>query len=299
MSESNQRVFANLGLTQTWRINDHWSVDGGLDRTQTVRSDAAPPFNANVPTAAGAEEDFTALSLGAGYKADLWSWNARLEDRVSDSQDKLGLITGIAGEVRRGLGLSAGLQVFQTETAAGADTLEGDLRFSLAYRPNDTRWIFLDRLEYKFENQKDANHNLQARRIVNNLNANYKAHQRLQLSLQYGAKYVFDTIDGASYAGYTDLTGLEARYDLTAKWDLGLHAGILHSWNAGRVDYRTGFSVGYAVVKNMWVSLGYNFSGFRDEDFSAADYTAAGPYAKFRFKFDQQSVKEMVNWFAR
>jgi opacity protein-like surface antigen len=73
---------------------------------------------------------------------------------------------------------------------------------------------------------------------------------------------------------------------------------VLHSWNAGQVDYCSGLSVGYAVVKNMWVSLGYNFSGFKDEDFSAADYTAAGPYVKFRLKFDQQSVREMVDWFS-
>ena len=64
------------------------------------------------------------------------------------------------------------------------------------------------------------------------------------------------------------------------------------------MDYRTGISVGYALVKNMWISVGYNFSGFKDQDFSAADYTAAGPYVKFRIKIDQESVKEMVSWFA-
>ena len=297
--EDGERVFANLGLTQTWRINEHWSVDGGLDRTQTVRRDAnQAPLNVNTPPAYGAEEDFTALSLGAGYKTAQWSWNARLEGRTSQSQDKLGLITGIAGEVRQGLGLSAGLQYFGTETDAGSRTLEGDLRFSLACRPKNTQWIILDRLDYKFESQKDTDTKFQSRRIVNNLNANYKPQQDLQLSLQYGAKYVFDTIDGAGYDGYTDLTGLEARYDLTSKWDLGLHAGLLHSWNAGQLDYCTGLSVGYALVRNMWVSLGYNITGFRDEDFSGAEYTAAGPYVKFRLKFDQQSVKEMVDWFA-
>jgi uncharacterized repeat protein (TIGR01451 family) len=297
--ENGQRLFANLGLTQTWRINAHWSVDAGLDRTQTVHRDAtAAPLNVNVPTAAGAEEDFTALSLGAGYKADLWSWNARLESRTSDTQDKLGLVTGIAGEVRKGLGLSAGLQLFSTQDQTGEESLDGDLRLSLASRPKNTRWIVLDRLEYKFETEKQADGKLQARRIINNLNADYKAAERLQLSLQYGAKYAFDTIDGSNYDGYTDLSGLEARYDLTAKWDLGLHASVLHSWNAGQVDYCSGLSVGYAVVKNMWVSLGYNFSGFKDEDFSAADYTAAGPYVKFRLKFDQQSVREMVDWFS-
>lgn len=298
-NENGQRLYANLGLSQTWRINDRWSVDGGLDRTQTIHHDrAAKSINPSVPTAAGAQEDFTAISLGAGYRADNWSWNVRLEGRDSESEDKLSLITGLAGEVRRGLGLSAGLQLFSAETEAGTDTLQGDLRFSLALRPKNTRWIVLDRLEYKFEDRQDLDGDLRARRIVNNLNANYKPHQKLQLGMQYAAKYVFDAIDGADYSGFTDLTGLEARYDLSSKWDLGLHGSVLHSWNAGRIDYRTGLSLGYALIKNMWVSLGYNFTGFRDEDFSRADFTAAGPFVKFRIKFDQQSVREMVNWFA-
>lgn len=88
---------------------------------------------------------------------------------------------------------------------------------------------------------------------------------------------------------------LEGRYDLTPKWDLGLHGSVLHSWNAGRLDCRSGLSLSRTLVKNLWVGLGYNFSGFRDSDFSGADFTAAGPYVKFRVKFDQQSVRELVD----
>ncbi len=296
-TESGHRLFANLGLNQTWRISDRWSIDGGLDRTQTFDRSAAAPFNTNVPTAAGAEEDFTSVSLGAAYRAQAWSWTGRLESRTADSEDKWGLITGIAGEVRPGLALSAGVSIFDTGTLAGSDTRDGDIRFSLAFRPKNTRWIVLDRLDHKFEQRRDADGAYNARRIVNNLNANYQPHHKLQVALQYGAKYVFDTFDDRSYSGYTDLTGFDLRYDITRRWDAGLHVSLLHSWDAGQVDYRTGCSVGYAVMKNMWVSLGYNFTGFKDEDFSAADYTAAGPFLKMRIKFDQQSVKEMVSWF--
>ena len=203
-----------------------------------------------------------------------------------------------AGEVRTGLGLSAGLKLLQTEAVSDCDSLDGDLRLSLAYRPGNSRWIVFDRLDYKLQNQQDSTGRPDSSRIVNNLNANFKPAARWQLALQYGAKYVFDTIDGDDFAGYTDLTGLEVRYDLTVRWDLGLQASVLHSWQAGQLDYRTGLSVGYAMFKNTWISLGYNFSGFKDQDFSAADYAAQGPYLKFRLKFDQQSVRQMVDWFS-
>jgi hypothetical protein len=65
---------------------------------------------------------------------------------------------------------------------------------------------------------------------------------------------------------------------------------MLHSWEGGQIDFGTGASVGCNVAPNAWVSLGYNFLGFEDEDFSKADFTAQGPYVTFRFKFDQESV---------
>jgi hypothetical protein len=46
----------------------------------------------------------------------------------------------------------------------------------------------------------------------------------------------------------------------------------------------------------MWVSVGYNVTGFEDSDFTGADYTAKGPYLKLRFKVDQESVKEFLGY---
>ena len=298
MHENGMRLFANLGLFQTWQINSRWSIDGGLDRSQSIRQENYAPFNTNVPTAAGAAEDFTAASAGLGYKAEAWSWTGRIEQRWADTQDKWNLLSGIAGEVRQGLGMSAGLQLFSTDSESGGDTLSGDLRLSAAFRPDHAQWIVFDRLDFIFDDRQDTETSSECRRIVNNFNANFKALQRLQLALQYGAKYVLDTIENRSYTGYTDLTGIEARFDLSAGWDVGLQASLLHSWQVSQLDYRTGFSVGYTLFKNAWLSLGYNFSGFKDEDFSAADFTAKGPFIKFRLKFDQQSVREMVDWFS-
>jgi hypothetical protein len=47
-------------------------------------------------------------------------------------------------------------------------------------------------------------------------------------------------------------------------------------------------------VTNLWISLGYNFTGFSDKDLSGSDHTAQGAFLKFRFKFDQNSVKDAL-----
>jgi opacity protein-like surface antigen len=177
----------------------------------------------------------------------------------------------------------------------------------LVYRPLHTRWIFLDRLDFLVDRQRGGgatslpgisgtSTDTDSRRIVNNLNINYKPDTKLQISFQYGAKYAMETIDSLNYSGYTDLFGIEGRYDLTKVWDVGVRGSVLHSWSARQFIYSAGPSVGVNVVKNVWISIGYNVTGFADKDFSAADYTAQGPFVRFRFKFDQNSVKEAANW---
>jgi hypothetical protein len=45
--------------------------------------------------------------------------------------------------------------------------------------------------------------------------------------------------------------------------------------------------MGYLVATNLWVSAGYNFTGYKDADLAGADYTARGPYVRLRYKFDE------------
>ncbi|MEK7851153.1 MAG: hypothetical protein AAB275_04655, partial [Deltaproteobacteria bacterium] len=295
-TENGARVFAVNGLKQTWQVTKKWSVDAGMDRSETLQHPGRSHFNVNVPASSGGS-DFTAISMGAAYKEEKWAWTGRIENRDSENEDKIGIFTGIYGEVRDGIGMAAALQAFKTDSSSGAGKTSGDLRLGLAYRPKETKWIVLDRFDYLFDEQKGSGFDYDNWRIINNMNMNYKTNKKTQLSFQYGAKYVSETIDDNDYSGYTDLTGLEGRYDLTKKWDIGLRANMLHSWDAEQYKYGYGSSTGYNFVKNIWLGVGYNLTGFRDRDFSRADFTAEGPYVKLRVKFDQENAKDAVKWF--
>ncbi|NNF41118.1 MAG: hypothetical protein HKN64_07045, partial [Woeseiaceae bacterium] len=55
-----------------------------------------------------------------------------------------------------------------------------------------------------------------------------------------------------------------------------------------------GLDVGYNLMDNMWVQFGYNIAGFHDSDFSAARYTAEGPFLQVSFKADQHTLKQIA-----
>ena len=115
-----------------------------------------------------------------------------------------------------------------------------------------------------------------------------------QLAFQYGAKFVRSNFEDDSYTGYTDIIGTELRRDINKRWDFGVHAQIWHSWESEVYQYGIGADLGFTFAGNMWVSFGYNFDGFEDDDFSFAGYTAHGPYIKLRIKADQESLKDIV-----
>lgn len=288
--ENSDRTFATVGLAQKWQLNRFWTVDGGLDHTRTIQSKTSYQFSEAVPPASGGD-DFTAVSLGANFQKRKITWSNRVEYRHSDSDDKWGVITGLINEHGLDWAWTGRLQLYHTRSV-GASSTNGDLRLGLVYRPPVTKWIVLNRLDLLGSDMKSATDSVKGKRIVNNLHANWKPDKKTQLSFQYGAKYVFEEIDDRNYSGYTDLIAVEGRYDINKEWDIGLRGALLHTWKTSQYSYNIGPSIGYNVMENAWVSLGYNFAGFEDKDFSAANYTADGPFVQFRFKFDQNSVKE-------
>jgi len=293
MTENRERTFATVGLAQKWQLTPRWTVDGGLDRNQTIRNktNSSYQFDANVPPASGGE-DFTAVSLGANFQEKKLAWSNRVEYRTSSTDNKWGLITGVMNEQGLYWGWTGKLQVLHSHSDGGTTSTDADLRVGIAYRPPVTRWILLDRLDLVSNDDSSASSSTRGKRIINNMNANFKPNQRTQLSLQYGAKYVLQQIDDTDYSGYTDLLGVEGRYDLATDWDIGLRGSILHTWELQQFSYSLGTSVGYNLMENAWLSLGYNLIGFKDRDFSAASFTAQGPFVQFRVKFDQNSVKD-------
>ncbi len=295
LNENGPRVYANAGLVQNWIIDGHWTADAGFDRAQTLADPGTPAFDPAVaPTNGDSTEDYTALFAGAAYQDGNWRWRSRAETRNGKSSDKLNLYSSVYRELDDADTIGGSLRLLQSETNGGNIDTSTTLQFDYAHRPLAGRWIVLDQFQYVIDRREDATDTLAGRRFVNNLNANWQYDERNQLGLQYGAKYVFDTIDNRRYTGYTDVMGIEYRHDLTSEWDIGARTSLLHSWSADAVDESYGVFVGWSPEKNIWLSLGYNIKGFRDNDFAGADYRDQGFNLALRIKVDQNSIKEMA-----
>ncbi len=291
-----ERLYTNLGMVQRWQITEHWQTNFSVDRSHTLHN-TGTPLNLNTPLPSGsggasqlpsASGDYTASAVSLAYHDIVWSSDGRIEIRNSTIDRQRNLQFGLQRHLDQGRTIATGYTQRQTDSATG-NKRDADLRLSYAHRPNDSQWVWLDRADYITQFTKTATSTLNGAKLVNNLNANYMPVTDMQIALQYGAKYVRDTIDSTDYKGYTDLFGLEARHDLTQDWDIGTFGSVMRSVNSGVRSYGLGASVGYKLVDNMWLSVGYNVRGMNDRDFAAGSYRARGPFVTLRMKVDQDT----------
>ena len=297
-TEFGPRTFANLGLTQGFQLSDRWALDVGVDQSNTIRGANARPINPEVPLASGSmSDDYLAAFAGALYQSELWTFTSRAELRNSDLEDRLTLASGLYREALGGHAFSLSLLATQSDMLTGFDTSQVDLGFGWAYRPAASRWVLLDRLELIYEDQQAIGIGAESWRLVDSLNANFKPNERTQLGLQFGARYTRSTFDGERYTGYSDLYGFDVRRDVGSRYDIGLQSYALNSWRSDVHEYAVGIDFGVTIARNVWIAVGYNFTGFHDEDFSRNRYTEQGPFIKLRIKADQDTFKDLAAKF--
>lgn len=295
--ENSERLAALAGLKQRWNMNDTWSFDFGVDRSQTVKNETRKVPDLEVTTVYSSPDnnDFTAVTFGSQFREEKWDWATRVEYRASGSDDRFNFVSDVIHNLEDGQQLLAKVNVRHSESN-DSETLNTDVQLGYSYRPVSSSWSLFNRLDLRHSASESVLSDLTSQKIVNNFNANVLLSPDTQLSLQYGMKYVVDNFDEDEYSGFTDLYGMEVRHDMSPKWDLGFQGSMYNSYNSDISEYSYGVSVGYNMARNVWLSLGYNFSGFSDDDFSASEYTAQGVFIKYRMKFDQDSAADLMSY---
>jgi hypothetical protein len=317
IGENGTRTFARYGLNQSLPIGKRWTIDATIDSSSTLRGRIPQEdvLNQYQPVSAGGvlsrngedglDGDFVATTLGATYRASLWSWNGRAEYRSSNRETRWGLTTNLLRSLGSGNTFASSVHYDRSRGQNGAVVSSAAAEVALALRPLDSRWSVLERLETR-NDRADAGaigsnalalpvfaDGVQTTlRVVNNLAVNYRtgsegAGHGFEASLYHGAKYVRGRYADETLDGFIDVVGLEARKDIGHSFDIGANVSVQHSWTSGTAAFSAGPSFGVSPGKNVWLTAGYNVTGFRDRDFEDARWTRKGPFVTARLKLDQ------------
>lgn len=300
-ADSGERVGATFGVDQRVKITDAWTGSFGMSRRETFKDDGAlPPEDDIVPddpvSPLALERNYTSLYIGAGYQSGATAGSARFEHRKSDIGRRYTALLGAARELGENLSFAGAARYQQDNNDLEPDRRSLDARFGAAFRPDASDGLLLfDRLDVKIDNVDGAFNSWKA---VNTLAVNLQPYQRMQLSINHGLKYAVLDDGFVKYSGFTELFGLETRYDVTRGIDVGFRGLALITHGTGVIDYSYGPSIGFNPANNIWFGFGWNFSGVKDEDFIAAEYAQSGPYLQLRLKFDQSTAKGLLDFIS-
>lgn len=333
IAEYGPRTFAAYGFAQSLVLDEHWSLDFSLDGNKTLNGGIDPDtvLNPAQPVASGGfigngtnpilTEDFTAVTAGATYRGERWSWAGRAEYRDGERENRYGLTTSLLRQIGEGSAVGGAFSWLRAEQDGGATSEVTSLEISVAHRPAYSDWSFLNKLELRSDEITNAvagqpgpvgsapllvNGDQRSRRIVNSFSLNYSPTtsvlsmfggsdwlDRSEFTFFWGTRYVSDRFGTADVEGWSNLFGADARFDLSETIDIGASASVRQG-NGGRAwTWSVGPNIGISPIENTWISVGYNITGFEDRDFEAARYTRDGPYVTFRLRFDQQTFRDL------
>ncbi len=289
-----RRLGATVGVDQQIKLTEKWSGSVGL-RNRSVL-DQKGEFIEVAPDAAispiEVNEDFSSAYVGIAYLTDKTSGSARVEGRHSSVGDTWTATAGVARELTEELSFAGSARGLLNETRGTNDaTSQLDARLGVAWRPRDEDTIIFDRFDVSHKHNERGERET---KIVNNFAINTMVTDRLQATANYGVKNVRTELAGQELKSWNHLLGGEARFDVTERIDIGLRGSMMTSKGTGTTKYSFGPSIGVAPVKNVWVSAGYNFEGFKDDDFEAAEYSRKGVYLQMRLKFDQDTARGLL-----
>ncbi|MBA3896826.1 MAG: hypothetical protein H0X36_06765, partial [Sphingomonadaceae bacterium] len=321
INEFGPRSFAAYGLSQSLPIGKRWSVDFTLDGNKTLGGiDPTRVLNVNQPVASGGfigtdgalTEDFTAVTGGATYRGDRWSWTGRAEARSGSLTDRYGVTTSMLRSLGEGRALGATASYFHTSASSGVKTESANFALSWANRPDASRFSWLEKFELRSDKvsgavagQPDAigsillvSGNALSQRVINSFSLNWSPVSqserrylgRSEVSVFWGSRYVFDRYDSDDLKGWSNLVGAGIRFDLGDMIDVGASGTIRESAGGHAYQYSGGPSLGISPAHNSYISVGYNVVGFHDSDYTDTRYTRGGPYVTLRLKFDQNSL---------
>ncbi len=275
------QLYDTLGISRTLRFGERWKwklgYEKGIAWSESGRT----------------SKDFDAFNVAVNYSGEKYSSDASIGYRNSGSEDKLNLDAGVYIKKSDAMGLAFAVGYHNKSDQDSTDRTI-DAKAAFVYRPEMTNWIVLERLDLIDHYNQSGSEEIKTQKLVNNLHLNWQSNEKWELGLHYGLKHVIDEIDDTEYTSWTDLVGINARYDINAKWSVGLQGSVLHSYTGENMDYGLGAFVSATPWENAEVTLGYNIEGFDDDDFSQQNYYHEGPYIRVRMKFDQESVKKLV-----
>ena len=154
-----------------------------------------------------------------------------------------------------------------------------------AYRPRrSNQYHFLGFFRWKEERHQS---DIEKRQVLMfSSHQNYQLNADNVLSGRYATKFQIMTLEPDEYENNIHLMGLKWSTRLNMRWGMTIRSGLLTSFSSSD-RFSFGLGLDYLIRKNMRIAMGYQLTGFRDQDLDAQRYYGQGLRLGLQWKFDE------------
>lgn len=314
-ADTGKRSFAAFGMAQSLSVSRQLTIDATVDASRMLGgTDRARLANASQSGASGGAlaESFTATTLGATWRSGRWSLTGRGEWRDGQFVDTRGITLGAIRQIGEGSMLGGAFTLTRANGADGAASKTLNAALALAHRPAGAPVAVVGKVELRADSVINAvagqpgpaggtvlsvSGNARSSRVIGSVALDWSPRERdrnrlvrrSEVSLFGAVRHNFDRYEGVDLSGTTLIGGIDARYGLGERFEVGARASLRTNLADGTSSFSVGPQIGFSPAKDTLLTVGYNVKGYRDRDFSAARSTDRGLYANVRVKFDAGS----------
>ena len=271
---------AAIGLRNVFQIRKGLAVSAGFE---------------SIHTFTGTSNNSLAATSGVEFSNSSTRGSARVEWRGSTMTNSL--LTSF--NLGRQMGthwtlLSRNVYLHQVNKGTtSTSTDQYRLQAGAAYRGSESsKWDALAMFEFRDQSASHLINNALAGRLaVFSTNVNYQPMRGLSFSGQYATKFLSDNSNGLSSSSMNQLFSWHLTKDISKKFDVGIVGNMLTNSTLSWRQQAFGAEVGFELMKNMWLSTGYNFIGFYEQQLPGGSDARQGAFVRLRFKFDENILK--------
>ncbi len=274
---------AAVGLRNGWRLDNGMRVGTSFERVHPIAG------------AAVAQGPNTALTASVDWSDDpQWKGSARMEVRTSRGSDQL--LQSMAAAVRLDSSWSALGRHLLTLTDARGSGDEARERFALAfaYRPADAAWDALMRYEFRYDREAPAAA-ARHRRFASivSLHTAARIAPRTQGALAWAGKLTRHEGAGALTAGGAQWLRARLTRDLARDWDVSASVSALTGRTWRQREAAAGLEVGRQLPGGVWLSGGWNLTGYADDAITGEEWTRQGGFVRIRARVDERLLERL------
>jgi uncharacterized repeat protein (TIGR01451 family) len=277
---TNRDSEAAIGLRNLWQVKKDLGISAGFEHIRTF---------------SGQDNSSIAVTGGVEFKAGSNTRGSARAEWRGGSNNKSFLTTFSLGRqfgtrwtlLTRDVFLH---QVNSGQTSSGTDQFR--IQTGAAYRGSEeSKWDALALFEFRNESATGNPTALAGRLAVFSTNVNYQPSRGLTFSGRYATKFLTDQSNGLNTSALNQMFSYHVTKDVSRRVDVGFVGNLLTNSNLSTRQQGLGAEIGFQLKQNLWISSGYNFLGFKENDLPGGTDARQGAFVRLRFKFDENILK--------